>query len=78
MGEKMMHEPKDSSNDDSALQPSPVVIFSLVGGFVWASLPREPKPIRLGEYEPVKAMMQDFLDQSALGDRLAGRSTGNL
>ena len=30
-----------------------------------------PAPIKLGEYETVKAMMQDFLDQSTLGERLS-------
>jgi len=69
--------PRDPSNDDTGLQTWPEVIFSMANGFVWASLQGKSAPIRLGEYESVKAMMQDFLDQSALGERLTARSAGD-
>ena len=66
-----MRRPDDPSGDDATLQTWPEVVFSLANGFVWASLQGMPAPIKLGEYETVKAMMQDFLDQSALGERLS-------
>ena len=69
--------PRDPSNDDAGLQMLPEVIFSLANGSVWASLQGKSAPIRLGEYESVKTMMQDFLDQSALGERLAARHAGD-
>ena len=46
------------------------VVFSLAGGFVWASWPGTEASVKLGEYEAVSAMMQDFLDQNALGERM--------
>jgi hypothetical protein len=69
MSVSVMRTPDDPSTDDAAFRPE--VIFSLKGGFVWASWPGKSAPIKLGRHEAVKAMMQDFLDQSALGERLA-------
>ena len=46
------------------------VVFSLVDGFVWASWPNASEAVKLGSYYEVSAMMRDFLDQSALGERL--------
>jgi hypothetical protein len=48
------------------------IIFSLVDGFVWACWPGTSASVRLGEHEPVTAMMRDFLAQCDLGERLAG------
>lgn len=64
----------DLSNDDAGRRAIPEVIFSLIDGAVWASWPGKAPQIRLGEYEGVKAMMHDFLDQSALAERLAARN----
>lgn len=72
--EAAMRGPDKPLNDDAVFQHPPEVIFSLADGFVWASRPDTTTPIKLGSYEGVKAMMQDFLDQSALGERLAKRS----
>ena len=46
------------------------VVFSLAGGFVWASWPGTEAAVKLGECAAVSAMMQDFLDQNALGERM--------
>jgi hypothetical protein len=67
-----MRRREDLSADDAGLHELPEIIFSLDNGVVWASRPGLT-PIELGEYEVVKMMMQDFLDQSALGERLSSR-----
>ena len=59
-------------NGDAGHEPE--IIFSLAEGFVSASWPGSATRVVLGSYEGVKAMMQDFLDQSALGERLAKRA----
>lgn len=72
----VMRTPDDQLTDDSEFRPE--VVFSLNGGFVWVSWPGKSTPVKLGRYEVVKEMMQDFLDQSALGERLAARNTDAL
>ena len=64
----------EPSDDDARVPHEPEIIFSLADGFVSASWPRSATRVVLGSYEGVKAMMQDFLDQSALGERLAKRA----
>jgi hypothetical protein len=53
------------------------IIFSLVDGFVWACWPGTSASVRLGDHEPVIAMMRDFLAQCDLGERLANGPSGN-
>lgn len=50
------------------------IVFSSEGGFVWASWPATDVVVRLGNYERVIEVMQDFLAQ----DVLAGRMTRHL
>lgn len=69
-----MRGPDKPLNDGAPIQHPPEVIFSLADGVVWASWPDTTTPIKLGSYDGVKAMMQDFLDQSALGERLGKRT----
>jgi hypothetical protein len=69
--ESVVHS-DEPSNGDVGFQPE--VIFSLADGLVWVSWPGSATRMVLGSYEGVKAMMQDFLDQSALGERLAKRA----
>ena len=57
-----------SISDPPAKNP---IIFSLVDGFVWACWPGTSASVRLGDHEPVIAMMRDFLAQCDLGERLA-------
>jgi hypothetical protein len=64
----------EPSNDEPGFQHKPEIIFSLADGYVSASWPGSATRVVLGSYEGVKAMMQDFLDQSALGERLAKRA----
>jgi hypothetical protein len=45
-------------------------VLSLTGDFVWASWPGTAATVKLGQYSTVKAVMQDFLDQSLIGERL--------
>ena len=61
-------------NGDARLPHDPEIIFSLADGFVSASWPGSTTRVVLGSYEGVKVMMQDFLDQSALGERLTKRA----
>ena len=63
----------DPTGRAAVVEPWRDLVFSMDRGFVWASWPGSSRSVRLGEYGPVRAMMQDFLDQSALGDRLAYR-----
>ena len=53
------------------------IIFSLIDGFVWACWPGTSASVRLGDHEPVIAMMRDFLAQCDLGERLAKGPSGN-
>ena len=48
------------------------VIFSLERGQAWASWPGAAT-VRLGPHKEVAAMMEDFLAQVELGERLADR-----
>jgi hypothetical protein len=52
--------------------PEDEIIFSLRDGYVWASWPGTNASVRLGRYEMVPAMMRDFLEQDAVGQRLSG------
>ena len=61
----------DLSPYNSLGQPNAEVVFSLVDDFVWVSWPGTMPMVRLGRYETVTAMMQDFIAQSELGERLA-------
>ena len=47
------------------------IIFSSLDGYVWASWQETDVSVRLGRHDMVAAMMQDFLAQDALGERLA-------
>lgn len=46
------------------------VIFSLREGYVWASWPTTFLCMRIGPHDAVASMMEDFLAQDALGERL--------
>ena len=46
------------------------IIFSLRDDFVWATWPETEGAVRLGRHHIVAMMMEDFLAQDALGDRL--------
>ncbi|GAA3893862.1 hypothetical protein GCM10022276_11340 [Sphingomonas limnosediminicola] len=74
----MLREPETGSDellsDEPGFPHKPEIIFSLADGLVSASWPGTATRVVLGPYDGVKAMMQDFLDQSALGDRLAKRA----
>lgn len=54
--------------------PAEGIIFSLEKGKVWASWRGYSPSICLGSRERVGAMMEDFLAQAALGDRLLGKT----
>ena len=54
-------------------EPGLEIIFSSRNGYVWASWEDTDVSVRLGRHDMVTAMMQDFLAQDALGDRLAIR-----
>lgn len=49
----------------------PEIIFSSRDGYVWASWPETNATVRLGRHEMVAAVMEDFLTQDVLGQRLA-------
>ena len=51
--------------------PEQEIIFSERDGYVLASWPGTNASVRLGRREMVSAMMEDFLAQAALGERLA-------
>ena len=51
--------------------PEQEIILSSRDGYVWASWPKTNATIRLGRHEMVAVVMQDFLAQDALGQRLA-------
>jgi len=54
-------------------KPSGGIVFSLEKGEVWASWYGDGRPVRLGPQTMVSHMMEDFLAQSELGDRLTGK-----
>ena len=62
----------DAPGFDPSTRPWETVVFSLKDDFVWAAWPGAAGCVNLGRYGPVRVMMQDFLDQSALGERLVG------
>jgi hypothetical protein len=68
---------QSQSIHDASAGPRAEVIFSLSDGIVWAGWPGKSAAIRLGKHQAVAAMMQDFLDQCALGERLVMRRPGN-
>jgi hypothetical protein len=57
--------------------PELEIIFSSRDGYVWASWQDAEVSVRLGRHDMVTAMMQDFLAQDALGQRLAIRPTAD-
>ncbi len=62
-------------SDYDALAPQTVdVVFSWADGFVWASWPGTGAAVKLGKCEAVTAMMQNFLDQCALGERMTRKA----
>ncbi|MCH8616016.1 hypothetical protein LZ016_07875 [Sphingomonas sp. SM33] len=63
---------KPLSPPDRRSVPEDEIIFSLRDGYVWASWPGTNASVRLGRYEMVPAMMRDFLEQDALGQRMMG------
>ena len=66
-----MNRAPSLADDYDPTEPNEDIIFSFVDGFVWASWPGTISLVRLGRYETVTAMMQDFLAQCELGERLA-------
>jgi len=48
------------------------IIFSLRDGEAWASWKTDPWAVRLGPQEEVAAMMEDFLAQIKVAERLNG------
>ena len=65
---------QNDGSDYDALQSTAEVVFSWVDGFVWASWPGTDASVKLGKCGPVTAMMQNFLDQCELGERLARKA----
>lgn len=63
----MMGQVLKPSGEDSW---KPDIVFSLRDGFVWVTWPETEAAIKLGRHEAVSMMMQDFLAQDALGQRL--------
>ena len=68
MRSRLLEKHAMSSSEKPDMGP---IIFSLVDGFVWACWPGTKVSIRLGDDEPVIAMMRDFLAQCDLGERLS-------
>ena len=54
-------------------RPEKQLIFSLIDGYVYVSWPGTVASLKLGTAQAVTAMMEDFLAQNALGQRLNGR-----
>ena len=69
---KTMIEP-NAFPTESDQAPEQEIIFSERDGYVLASWPGTNASVRLGRREMVAAMMQDFLAQAEIGERL-GRS----
>jgi len=59
-------------------QPGLEIIFSSRDGYVWASWHDSDVSVRLGRHDMVAGMMQDFLAQDAIGERLATRTAAEL
>ena len=53
--------------------PPADVVFSVTDDIVWASWVTGAS-VKLGRYESVMTMMQDFLDQCEIGERLVQKS----
>ena len=53
--------------------PDLELIFSSRDGYVWVSWPDADAAVKLGRHEMVAAMMQDFLAQVELSERLEHR-----
>lgn len=68
-----MTEPNSAFPTESGSAPEQEIIFSERDGYVLASWPGTNASVRLGRREMVAAMMQDFLAQAEIGERL-GRS----
>lgn len=68
-----MRTPDSQSQIDSNSHPGSKIVFSLSDDVVWVSWPGKEAVIELGKYDAVAAMMRDFLDQSAIGERLLER-----
>lgn len=68
-----MNGPTDARFAGERWEPEQDIIFSSRDGFVWASWPESDAVVRLGRQNIVSAMMQDFLEQNALGKRLAAQ-----
>ena len=66
-----MIEPDIAISNESESTPELEIIFSERDGYVLASWPGTNASVRLGRREMVSAMMEDFLAQAALGERLA-------
>lgn len=69
-----MTEPNSAFPTESEPAPEQEIIFSERDGYVLASWPGTNASVRLGRREMVAAMMQDFLAQAEIGERLLGRS----
>lgn len=63
----------NQSRHQDLLDADATVIFSLVDGWVWASWPGALASVKLGKHHDVCVMMEDFLAQTAIGERLALR-----
>jgi len=57
-------------------EPTSGIIFSLEAGQAWASWSGAGTPLRLGPQEEVAEMMEDFLAQIEVAERLARTSPG--
>ena len=67
-----MIEPNSNFSSPETM-PEQEIIFSERDGYILASWPGTNASVRLGRREMVSAMMEDFLAQAELGQRL-GRS----
>ena len=65
-----MTAPKAPCAPAPVSRPELDIIFSLADGFVWASWPGTSASVRLGRHDVVALMMEDFLAQDALSERL--------
>ena len=66
-----MTEPNLAISNEKESTPEQEIIFSERDGYVLASWPGTNASVKLGRREIVAAMMEDFLAQAALGERLA-------
>jgi hypothetical protein len=70
-----MGGPDDATISGSLFEPWNEIVLSAIDGYVWASWPGTSAAVRLGRFEAVLAMMQEFVDQSALGENLSRSRT---